>query len=285
MIRMPLVWLLVTVFVVTSGRMSFAQQPQLRRLPMARYVDKMEAGWIGQMVGVGWGGPTEFKYQGVIIPADALPKWRPAMVNQFNQDDIYVEMTFLRTLEQYGLDATIRQAGIDFANSGYRLWHANLAGRNNLRRGIAPPDSSHPQLNKHGGFAGVRLGIRDSNPKPFQSMPPSSPQLGSIRRNASRVLSGPMHYPDGSIRITPTTLEVSRSSSDGTASPPHHDPSAALDFFGQTASATFKDYVPRAHARGYILSPLRGLKLEAVLTYKRQGIAPGIESFTIPLLG
>jgi hypothetical protein len=149
MIRMPLVWLFVTVFVVTSGRMSFAQQPQLRRLPMARYVDKMEAGWIGQMVGVGWGGPTEFKYQGVIIPADALPKWRPAMVNQFNQDDIYVEMTFLRTLEQYGLDATIRQAGIDFANSGYRLWHANLAGRNNLRRGISPPDSSHPQLNKH----------------------------------------------------------------------------------------------------------------------------------------
>ena len=29
MIRMPLVWLLVTVVVVTSGRMSFAQQPQL----------------------------------------------------------------------------------------------------------------------------------------------------------------------------------------------------------------------------------------------------------------
>jgi hypothetical protein len=35
-------------------------------------------------------------------------------------------------------------------------------------------------------------------------------------------------------------LEVSRSSSDSTASPPHHDPSAALDFFGQTTSATFK---------------------------------------------
>jgi hypothetical protein len=29
------------------------------------------------------------------------------------------------------------------------LWHANRAGRDNLRRGIAPPDSGHPQFNKH----------------------------------------------------------------------------------------------------------------------------------------
>jgi hypothetical protein len=41
------------------------------------------------------------------------------------------------------------QAGIDFANSRYRLWHANQAGRTNLRQGIAPPDSGHPQFNKH----------------------------------------------------------------------------------------------------------------------------------------
>ncbi len=55
-------------------------------------------------------------------------------------------MTFLRTLEQYGLDVPIRQAGIDFANSQYRLWVANAAGRTNLRNGIAPPDSSHPKF-------------------------------------------------------------------------------------------------------------------------------------------
>ncbi|MHC4728839.1 MAG: ADP-ribosylglycohydrolase family protein, partial [Planctomycetota bacterium] len=42
-----------------------------------------------------------------------------------------------------------RQAGIDFANSGYNLWHANRYGRKNLRNGIAPPDSGHPQFNNH----------------------------------------------------------------------------------------------------------------------------------------
>jgi len=125
------------------------QSQRVRRLPVKEYVDKMKAGWLGQMAGVGWGAPTEFRFRGVIIPEDQMPQWTPETINQFEQDDLYVEMTFLRTLEQHGLGATIRQAGIDFANSGYRLWHANAAGRENLRRGIAPPDSGHPQFNSH----------------------------------------------------------------------------------------------------------------------------------------
>ena len=84
-----------------------------------------------------------------IIPEDEMPAWKPELVNQFEQDDLYVEMTFLRTLEVHGWDVSIRQAGIDFANSEYRLWHANGQGRKNLRADIAPPDSGHPQFNKH----------------------------------------------------------------------------------------------------------------------------------------
>ena len=119
------------------------------RLSVNEYRDKMKAGWIGQIAGVSWGAPTEFKWRDEIIPADKMPPWRPEMINDaFGQDDLYVEMTFLRTLEQYGIDVSIRQAGIDFANSGYPLWCANNAGRTNLRRGIAPPDSGHPQFNK-----------------------------------------------------------------------------------------------------------------------------------------
>ncbi len=120
-----------------------------RKISADEYMDKVKAGWIGQMAGVGFGGPTEFKYKGEIIPESGLPEWEPGMVNQFHQDDIYVEMTFLRTLEQYGFDVSIRQAGIDFANSQYELWHANKAGRDNLRSGIAPPASGHPAFNSH----------------------------------------------------------------------------------------------------------------------------------------
>ena len=122
---------------------------EFRHLPVKTYIDKMKAGWIGQMVGVGWGAPTEFRYQSSIIPEGEVPEWQPRMVNVWGQDDLYVEMTFLRSLEIYGLDVSMRQAGIDFANSKYELWHANMAGRNNLRNGIAPPDCSHPEFSKH----------------------------------------------------------------------------------------------------------------------------------------
>ena len=122
---------------------------ECRRLPMDEYRGRMQAAWIGQMAGVGWGAPTEFNFNGVIVPEDKMPAWTPDTVNQFGQDDIYVDMTFVRTLEEHGWDATPKQAGIDFANSGYELWHANKFGRKNLRAGIAPPDSGHPKFNSH----------------------------------------------------------------------------------------------------------------------------------------
>ena len=125
------------------------QQTTYRDITVEDYLDKMKAGWIGQMAGVGWGGPTEFNWNSVRIPVENVPVWKPELINQHYQDDIYVEMTFLRTLELYGFDVDIRQAGIDFANSRYMLWHANKAGRDNLREGIAPPWSGHPKLNSH----------------------------------------------------------------------------------------------------------------------------------------
>jgi hypothetical protein len=140
--------LLNGLLIAWGATFAFAEG-QFRRLPAKEFRDKMQGAWLGQMIGVGWGAPTEFKVKGGIIPQDKFPPWKPEMVNQHNNDDCYVEMTFLRTLELHGFDASIRQAGIDFANSGYRLWHANKAGRDNLRAGIAPPDSGHPKFNAH----------------------------------------------------------------------------------------------------------------------------------------
>jgi len=122
---------------------------KFRTLAVSEYVDKMKAGWIGQMAGVGQGAPTEYRWKGAIIPEDKMPKWKPETINQFRQDDLYVEMTFLRTLEMHGLDVTARQAGIDFANTSYGIANANYMGRSNLRCGIAPPDSGHPKFNKY----------------------------------------------------------------------------------------------------------------------------------------
>ena len=139
----------LVVLVTTIVSMSCADKKvEYRRLPVKVYRDRMKAGWAGQIAGVCWGAPTEFRWKDKIIPEEDMPVWKPEMINEaFGQDDLYVEMTFLRTLEEYGIDVCIRQAGIDFANSEYPLWCANAAGRKNLRSGIGPPDSSHPQFN------------------------------------------------------------------------------------------------------------------------------------------
>jgi hypothetical protein len=139
------VYLLTLIFTLLTA----CSRVEYRKISIDTYVSKMKAGWIGQMAGVGWGAPTEFKWNGRIIPAESVPQWTPEMINQFGQDDIYVEMTFLQTLEKYGCDVSIRQAGIDFANSKYMLWHANKEGRDKLRSGIAPPWSGHPFFNHH----------------------------------------------------------------------------------------------------------------------------------------
>ena len=139
-----------TRFMAYTAVLSFAALGAAERtLTLEEYRDKMKAAWVGQMVGVAWGQPTEFKWKDAIIPEDKVPVWTSDFPNRmaYGNDDLYVEMTFLKTLEDYGLDAPIRQAGIDFANSEYKLWCANAAGRTNLRNGIAPPDCSHPRFN------------------------------------------------------------------------------------------------------------------------------------------
>ena len=143
---------MIVVCFIFAGEISITKAAQeFRRLPVKEYVDKMKAGWIGQIIGVSWGAPTEGRYRR-IMPEKDMPPFGDSLINNaFGQDDIYVEMTFLRTLELYGMDVSIRQAGIDFANSRYPLWVANNAGRNNLRNGIAPPDSSHPKFHSCAG--------------------------------------------------------------------------------------------------------------------------------------
>lgn len=121
-----------------------------RRLSVKEYRDRAKAGWVGQIVGVAFGAPTEFRSRGRIIPERDTPAMKPELVNHaFNQDDLYVEMTFVRLAEERGLDFTQREAGVAFANSRYALWHANAAGRHNLLSGVAPPDSGHPKFNAH----------------------------------------------------------------------------------------------------------------------------------------
>jgi len=119
-------------------------------MPLATLEDKIRGGWAGQIIGVSFGAPTEFHYLGEIAPEDALPTWHPEMVeNAIDQDDLYVDMTFAAVLDEKGLDATTDDFGDMFREAQYHLWHANLASRRALKRGVPATLSGTPKYNAH----------------------------------------------------------------------------------------------------------------------------------------
>lgn len=123
-------------------------QPKMRSLSLTVLKDKIRGGWAGQMIGVSFGAPTEFRFNGKIIEGEL--KWSPERVsNSIDQDDLYVEMTFTKVLDDIGLNATCEQFGEAFKDSKYSLWHANAGARRNLNRGIKAPWSGHPKYNFH----------------------------------------------------------------------------------------------------------------------------------------
>jgi hypothetical protein len=119
-----------------------------RHITRAVLEDKIRGGWAGQMIGVSYGAPTEFRAQGKILEGPLA--WAPDRVeNAIHQDDLYVEMTFAKVMDEQGLAATSEQYGEAFKNSQYGLWHANAAARRNLNRGIKAPLSGDPKYNIH----------------------------------------------------------------------------------------------------------------------------------------
>lgn len=141
--------ILLAAFCAVSAGMSAASAAGYRELPIDVYRDKLRGGWAGQMIGVSYGAPTEFKACGRIYDEE-IPAWnRESIKNSLRQDDVYVELSFLEAIEEHGLDITWEQAGRAFAGTRFPLWHANKQARDNLRAGIQAPESGSPARNPH----------------------------------------------------------------------------------------------------------------------------------------
>src|SRR6266536_6553552 len=127
-----------------------AQTGGYRKLSAGELRDKIAGGWAGQMIGVSFGAPTEFRFNQKQVPSERFPVWKPEMVSEsLNQDDLYVDMTFAKVLDEKGIHATTADFAAMFRNAQYRLWHANLAARRALKRGVAPELAGTPKYNAH----------------------------------------------------------------------------------------------------------------------------------------
>ena len=136
----------VIILIITSC--SNQKPADTRTISTETLKDKIAGGWAGKMIGVTYGAPTEFKAQGKTF--DDSIKWKPSDVKgSIWQDDIYVQLTFLMTMDQYGIDAPAKKFQELFAKAGYMLWHANVQARKNYYDSIFPPQSGHPDYNLH----------------------------------------------------------------------------------------------------------------------------------------
>jgi len=119
-----------------------------RVISLSDLEDKIRGGWAGQVIGVSYGGPTEFKAMARTFDWEIA--WNPTSVKSaIDQDDLYTEMQFCAVLDKSGLDASAEELGQAFAQYPGSFWHANLVGRRNVIRGILPPLSGSPAYSAH----------------------------------------------------------------------------------------------------------------------------------------
>jgi hypothetical protein len=137
------------ILLVFCAVLLLAQREGALTISLEELRDKIEGGWAGQMIGVSFGAPTEFRYREQIIEG-ALPEWKPERIsNSLNQDDLYVDMTFAKVLDDKGIHATTEDFGAMFKDAQYALWHANLAARRALKRGVPAALAGTPKYNAH----------------------------------------------------------------------------------------------------------------------------------------
>ncbi len=111
--------------------------------------DKIKGAWAAQTIGVTYGHPVEFRFNGVRVPPEReIPWYDGYLLETFSDrayvyDDIYMDLSFVQVFEDEGLDATAEQLAGSFANAEFSLWFANQVSRYNVLNGLAPPESGH----------------------------------------------------------------------------------------------------------------------------------------------
>ncbi|MEP7320939.1 MAG: ADP-ribosylglycohydrolase family protein [Saprospiraceae bacterium] len=144
-----------SILFVAAISFLFIYKSWSQSISRATLLDKIKGGWAGQTIGVTFGGPVEFRFNGTIIQEYQPIPWYKGYVAEMMKnndglyDDLYMDLTWVEVLERDGLHATAKAFAEAFANKGYKLWHANQAARYNILHGILPPASGHWMNNPH----------------------------------------------------------------------------------------------------------------------------------------
>ncbi len=122
------------------------------------YPERVYAGWLGKVIGVRLGAPVEgMTHQEIIAKYGYIDRYIIDVSRFAADDDTNCPLVFLQTLEDYGLDATPYEFGLNWLNyapyehgffwwGGYGISTEHTAYQN-LYHGIMAPDSGSARLN------------------------------------------------------------------------------------------------------------------------------------------
>ena len=153
--NLTLIFVIFFIAACTSKPLADKNPNIKTNLTKAELQDKIKGGWAGQVIGCTYGGPTEFRYNGVMIADSISIPWDDTRCLWYYEnspglyDDVYMDLTFVDVFEKEGLDTPAKSHALAFANADYMLWHANQAARYNILNGIMPPETGHWLNNPH----------------------------------------------------------------------------------------------------------------------------------------
>lgn len=149
----PIIIILGAIFLL-PGNLAYAGKT--RKINISELRSKIEAAWIGQMIGNIYGLPHENKYiaepgtenwpYGYSKNLDKLKKYNGA----FSDDDTDVEYMYLLQMQKYGPEPTyeqLRNAWLYHIRD--RVWLANRGALGLMHFGYTPPYTGNKDLNPH----------------------------------------------------------------------------------------------------------------------------------------
>jgi ADP-ribosylglycohydrolase len=148
--KTPYLLILISIFIS-----SYTHAQETFSISLERLKDKIKGGWAGQTIGVTYGAPIEFRYQGTMVNDYQKIKWYDGLLKKTMiedpgvYDDLYMDITFVEVFEKEGINAPASSHANAVANANYMLWHANQAARYNILNGIPAPQCGYWTNNPH----------------------------------------------------------------------------------------------------------------------------------------
>ncbi|MFX1297741.1 MAG: ADP-ribosylglycohydrolase family protein [Promethearchaeota archaeon] len=130
----------------------------VQKLTRKEYYTKVYGGWLGRVIGSQLGGPLELRpYFYIQHRYKNLNNYVKKITgSEVNDDEIY-EIVALLTLEQHGIDFTVKELAQKWLECIYKKYFtAEKAALKNLRKGFLPPQTAS-QNNPYYDFIGAQM--------------------------------------------------------------------------------------------------------------------------------